>query len=615
MRPHYRLHCSAALTTLLTLLVGCTEGGVIPRHEPLDPPADLIVRNAKVTTMAEDRPHAQAFAVRGEKFVAVGDEYTVMRLRGDATRVIDAGGRRVIPGLNDSHLHAVRGGRYYNLELRWDGVDSLERGLQMIREQAKRTPPGQWVRVIGAWSPHQFIEKRMATDAELNHAAPDTPVLVLFLYSQAILNRAGAAALKLTPETKPPEGGRYEFVEGGGGAILHAEPNPMILYSTISKLPELSHEDQVNSTMHFFRELNRFGLTSAVDTGGGGHAYPSDYQATTSLAGKPRFPIRISYYLFAQKAGSESQDLQKWTAQEKLKLNLTAARLSGYALAGAGENLVWSAGDFENFMAPRPELKEKMERELTAVTRVLAKHQWPIRIHATYDQSVTRLLDVFEPVFEETGYKARWAIDHAETISPRNIARIKAMGGGIAIQNRMAFAGELFAARYGTDAAAQAPPLRQMLDAGLPVGAGTDATRVSSHNPWLSIYWMVTGKTVGGTLLAAPENRLTREEALRLYTVGSAWFSGEETVKGRIAPGQFADFAILSDDYLSVPDERIRSIESVLTVTGGDIVYAASLFADLALAPEPLPPVSPPWSPVAAFGGYQQAAHSPSRRD
>ena len=585
---------------LAALAIAPTAGA---QATPPDGAADLIVRNARVTTLDDARPEAAAFAVRGEKFVAVGGEEEVMRLRGDRTRVVDAGGRRVIPGLNDSHIHAVRAGRFYNLELRWDGVESLERALRMIREQAGRTPKGQWVRVIGAWSPHQFVEKRMPTVAELNAAAPDTPVLVLFLYSQGLLNRAGVEALGLTAESEPPEGGRYEFVDEGG-AILHAEPSPAILYTTIARLPQLSPEDQVNSTRHFFRELNRFGLTSVVDPGGGGHAYPSDYEATEALAREADFPLRLSEYLFAQKAGTERQDYETWTAQEKLNLNKAIDRLDGCVLEGAGENLVWSAGDFENFLAPRPELAERMEQELGAVTRLLARHQWPIRIHATYDQSISRVLDVFEPVFRETGYKARWCIDHAETISPANIARVKAMGGGVAVQNRMAFAGEVFAERYGKEAAASAPPLRRLLDAGIPIGAGTDATRVSSHNPWLSLYWMVAGKTVGGTQLASPENRLTREEALRLYTIGSAWFSGEEGVKGRIAPGQYADFAVLSEDYFAVAEGRIRSVESVLTVVGGDVVYTAPPFHPY--APAPLPPVRPSWSPVAAFGGYQR---------
>jgi predicted amidohydrolase YtcJ len=589
---------AAGGSTAIITMVGSVRSSWAQLPEAPTSP-DLIVHNAKVTTLLSSRPgEEEAFAVRGERIVAVGGDADIMGLRAANTRVIDAGGRRVIPGLNDSHFHLVRGARDYNLELRWDGVGSLHRGLQMIREQAMRTPKGQWVRVLGGWSPYQFREKRMPTVAELNDAAPDTPVYVLFAYSEGLLNRAGAVALGLTPDRKAPEGGSFDFVDGG--AILR---KAAAVYWPIGKLPPLSAEDQVNSTQHFFRELNRFGLTSAIDAGGTNLPYPGDYQALAKLATRPGFPIRVSNLLFSQQPGTEREFYEKLTVEEKRNVNRAASRLNGYVFDGAGEVLVWSAADFEDFMAPRPELKPQMEWELADVTRLVSKKQWPIRQHATYDQSISRILDVFEPIFNETGYQARWGIDHAETISPRNMARIKAMGGGIAIQDRMAFAGEFFAERYGPEAAAHAPPIRQMLDAGLTVGAGTDATRVASYNPWISLYWMVTGRTVGGMQLASPENRLSREEALRLYTVGSAWFSGEEEVKGRIASGQFADFAILSADYLTVPEEQIRSIESMLTVTGGDVVYSAGPFT--MFVPEPLPPVSPAWSPVAAFGGYQ----------
>jgi len=590
---------AAGGSTAIITMVGSVRSSWAQLPEAPTSP-DLIVHNAKVTTLLSSRPgEEEAFAVRGERIVAVGGDADIMGLRAANTRVIDAGGRRVIPGLNDSHFHLVRGARDYNLELRWDGVGSLHRGLQMIREQAMRTPKGQWVRVLGGWSPYQFREKRMPTVAELNDAAPDTPVYVLFAYSEGLLNRAGAVALGLTPDRKAPEGGSFDFVDGG--AILR---KAAAVYWPIGKLPPLSAEDQVNSTQHFFRELNRFGLTSAIDAGGTNLPYPGDYQALAKLATRPGFPIRVSNLLFSQQPGTEREFYEKLTVEEKRNVNRAASRLNGYVFDGAGEVLVWSAADFEDFMAPRPELKPQMEWELADVTRLVSKKQWPIRQHATYDQSISRILDVFEPIFHETGYRARWGIDHAETISPRNIARIKAMGGGIAIQDRMAFAGEFFAERYGPEAAAHAPPIRQMLDAGLTVGAGTDATRVASYNPWISLYWMVTGRTVGGMQLASPENRLSREEALRLYTVGSAWFSGEEEVKGKIAPGQLADFAILSADYLTVPEEQIRRIESVLTVTGGDVVYSASPFTTF--TPEPLPPMSPAWSPVAAFGGYQR---------
>ena len=567
-------------------------------------PADLVVTNAKVVTVDAGRPLAAAFAVRDGKFVAVGDEADVAPHRGDQTRVIDAQGRTIVPGLDDSHSHVIRQGRLYNLELRWDGLDSLERGLAMIREQASRTPRGQWVAVVGGWSPHQFRERRLPTVAELNEAAPDTPVLVLFLYSLGMLNRAGVEAMGLGPETKAPPGGHYEFV-AGGGALLHAEPRPTILYQAVGRLPAMSAEEQANSSRHWFRELNRFGLTSMVDAGGGAHFFPRDYAVADALAERNEIPLRLSMFLFAQTAGSELQDYEKWTAEVQLQVSRASALLNGYVLEGAGENLVASAADYENFMAPPPELADrKLRADLGAVTRLLVRKGWPIRIHATYDATITKILDVFEEVFAAEGFRGRWIIDHAEGISDANIARVKKLGGGVAVQNRMAFAGELYAERYGVEAAATAPPLRKLVDSGVPLGAGTDLTRVSSYNPWLSLYWMVSGKTVGGTQLYPESNRLTREEALRLFTVGSAWFSGEESQKGRIAVGQLADFAVLSADYLSVPEEEIKGIESVLTVLDGKVVYAAPPFA--ALAPPPLPEVIPAWSAVAHFGGYQR---------
>ena len=598
----------AALAAALWL---ATTAGVAHAAEmPGAESADLIVTNARVYTMDPERPTASAFAVRNGRFVAVGHEQAVQPLRGERTRSIDAGGRALIPGLNDSHLHAIRGGRFYNLELRWDGVDSLARALERVREQAARTPPGQWVRVIGGWSPHQFVEKRRPTIQELNEAAPDTPTLVLFLYSQGLLNRAAVNALGLDEQTPAPDGGRYEFVDGG--AILHAEPNPLILYQMVARPPPLSAEDQLNSTLHFYRELNRLGVTSAVDAGGGGHAFPTDYAGSQAVVQQSGMPLRISYYLFAQTPGKEAEDFRRWTAAYQAGKNEDGRLEHGFELEGAGEFLAHSVGDWENFLAARPDLEARQAAgqdplgDLHEVATILVKNQWPLRQHATYGESIAYILDVFEQVQREQGrFVPRWAIDHAETVRDDELRRIRALGGGIAIQNRMAFAGEFFVARYGREAAHYAPPVRKMLAMGIPVGAGTDGSRVSSYDPWPSLYWLVTGRTVGGTQLFADDNRLTREEALRLFTVGSAWFSQEEAVKGRIAPGQYADFAVLNEDYFRVPEERIRRLESLLTVVDGKVVHAAAPFAALGegLTPPPLPPVSPAWSPVAHFGG------------
>jgi predicted amidohydrolase YtcJ len=269
---------------------------------------------------------------------------------------------------------------------------------------------------------------------------------------------------------------------------------------------------------------------------------------------------------------------------------------------GAGEMLVFSAADFEDFLEPRPELASSMEDELYKVVRLLVENRWPYRLHATYDESIDRFLNVFERVNRDVSYDGlRWFFDHAETVTPRNLERIKLLGGGIAIQHRMAFQGEYFVKRYGVKAAEEAPPIQRIMGMGIPVGAGTDATRVASHNPFVSLYWLVTGKTVGGTSLYTEFNRMSRMAALRLYTVGSSWFSGEDGKKGAIAPGQLADLVVLSENYFSVPEEHIKQLESVLTIVGGKPVYATAEFKQL--DPPPLP-VSPDWSPVKHYGGY-----------
>ncbi len=596
------------LALMLLLAFACSPAGTPLATDPES--ADLVLVNGQVATLDDVTGVVSAIAIRDGLVQAVGSDDKITRYQGTATRVIDLGGRTVIPGLNDSHLHLVRGGRFYNAELRWDGVPTLAEALEMVRVQAERTPPGQWVRVIGGWSPYQFAERRMPTVAELDAAAPNTPVFVLFLYSQGLLNRAGLDTLGITAETEPPPGTRYEIgADGRPNGRLLAEPNPTILYQTIGALPPLSEAQQINSTRQFYRELNRFGLTSAIDAGGGGHLFPRDYVGTQRLAEAGAMPIRISYYLFPQRPGHEVQDFEDWTTAYEPGTDSAHHLDHGFTLEGGGEFLVWSAGDFENFLAPRPDLSERNYRDdLYAVSRRLVEKGWPLRIHATYDESIGRILDVFEEVDRDEraatrpGFHGiRWAIDHAETISDENIARVKALGGGIAIQSRLAYAGEAFLERYGAAMAAQAPPLRRILDAGIPLGVGTDGTRVGSYNPWQALHWLITGKTVGGTQLAAPANRLSRHEALRLYTVGSAWFSGEEELKGTLAPGRYADLAVLSADYFSVPEHEISGIEAVLTIVGGEPTYGAGDFESL--APWDLP-VDPDWSPVAQFGGY-----------
>lgn len=561
--------------------------------------ADLILFNGKLHTVDRENPTASAVAIKDGRFLAVGSDAEAMAYRNETTRLIDLKQRTVIPGLNDSHLHLIRGGLNYNLELRWEGVPSLADALRMLKEQAERTPSPQWVRVVGGWNEFQFAEKRLPTLEEINLAAPDTPVFLLHLYDRALLNRAALKAVGYTKDTPNPPGGeiqRNKFGEPTG--MLIARPNATILYATLAKGPKLPLEYQVNSTRQFMRELNRLGLTSAIDAGGGYQNYPDDYQVIQALADNGQLTVRIAYNLFTQKPKEELTDFKNWTQKVKPGDGSDFFRHNG-----AGEMLVFSAADFEDFLEPRPDLPQTMEEELEPVVRHLVEQRWPFRLHATYDESISRMLDVFEKVNRDIPFNGLpWFFDHAETISPKNIERVRALNGGIAIQDRMAFQGEYFVERYGAKAAEKTPPIQRMLAEGIPVGAGTDATRVSSYNPWTSLYWMVSGRTVGGMELY-PEG-LSRATALELFTHGSAWFSSEQGKKGQIKVGQLADLAALSLDYFSVDDEAIKGIESVLTVVDGKVVYGAEEFDKY--GPSVIP-VLPEWSPVALVPGHWRA--------
>lgn len=564
------------------------------------PANDLIIVNAKVTTLDRQNAAAGAIAIRDGRFLLVGNEAEV-RAAAPNAQVIDAKRRRVIPGLIDSHTHIIRGGLNYNMELRWDGVPSLFEAMAMLKAQVGRTPAPQWVRVVGGFTEHQFAEKRLPTLGEINAIAPDTPVFILHLYDRALLNAAALRVVGYTKDTPNPPGG--EIVRDSAGnptGLLLAQPNATILYSTLAKGPMLPPEYQLNSTRHFMREINALGVTSVVDAGGGFQNYPEDYEIIEKLHADGAMTVRISYNLFTQKPKEELADFSSWIEQVS-----PGQGDDTYRHNGAGEMLVYSAADFEDFRVERPEMSPSMEADLEPVVRLLAENRWPWRLHATYNETIDRALDVFEKVNRDVPLQGiNWFFDHAETISDRNIDRVAALGGGIAVQHRMAFQGEFFVERYGAKAAERTPPIRRILETGVPVGAGTDATRVASYNPWVSLSWLVTSRTVGGLALYPQHNRLDRETALRLWTEANTWFANEQGKKGQIKAGQLADLAVLSDDYFSVPESEIVHLRSVLTILGGKVVHGDGDYSPL--SPD-LPAPMPDWSPVATMGGYYKS--------
>lgn len=583
----------------IILLLTCVSTGIANAQQ-----ADIIITNGKISTMDAEKPEVQAVAISKNKIVLTGTNADVLKLKSANTKLIDAKGSRVIPGLFDTHVHVIREGRFYNSELRWDGVKTLKRALQMLKEQAQRTPKGQWVRVIGGWNEHQFAEKRLPTMQEINEATGEVPTLLMYLYTKGWLNKSGLAALNITKDTPNPIQGRFERdANGNPTGYMIAEPNATILYSTLAKLPSMSTEEETNSTLQYMTELNRLGLTAILDAAGGFQSFPDDYSVMNKLHEEGKITMRMPFYLFAQKKGTELADYTRWVGMVHIDEHTGNGHNDiEYHVAGGGENLVMDAADFENFHYTRPELPESMESNLKPVISLLVKNKWPFRLHATYDESITRFLNVIEEVNKETPFNGLlWFLDHGETISEENLKCVKALGGGMSIQNRLSFQGEAFTSRYGEALAGQAPPVKKMLEMGIPVGFGTDGTRVSSYNPWVGIYWLHTGKTVGGFQVMAKENTLDRKTILELAT-----FKGYELIrepsKGKIKNGYYADVVILDRDYFNVGEEDIKNITSKLTIVDGKVVYGNSehkKFAPAAL------PIIPEWSPVKYYGGYQ----------
>ncbi|WFB10892.1 amidohydrolase [Streptomyces sp. LX-29] len=561
------------------------------RGDDASGPVDTVLLGGRISTLDPRRPQVTALAVRGDRVVATGSDEEIRARVGRDTAVIELRGRRVVPGLNDSHTHLIREGLSYTHELSLAGVGSVSAALRLIRYQAEHTPPPQWVRVVGGFSRYQFAEQRLPTLSELNAAVPDTPVLLLHLYDRALLNRTALRVLGFDRNTPEPPGSQIERdASGDPTGMLIAKPNATLLYSTLARLPTLDPADRLVSTRHYLRHLNARGVTSVMDAGGGHQTFPDDYGVIGALHAAGQLTVRVNYHLFTQRPGEELADFRRMA-----ELTAPGAGDGLLRVAGAGEMLAYSAADFEDFEQPRPELAPAMEEQLGAVLGFLRDRGWPFRLHATYDESITRFLSVIERVYGPDGPGVPFILDHAETIGDATLDRVARLGGAIAVQHRMAFQGEAFQQRYGARAARRTPPVARMLRAGVPVGLGTDATRVAGDNPWIALYWLATGRTVGGRRLYGGDNILEREAALRLMTQGSARLSGEEGDKGTLAPGRYADLAVLSEDFLSVADARIPAITSVLTMVGGRIVYAAREHRRL---DPPSPPVRPAYSPL-----------------
>lgn len=503
---------------------------------------DLIVTNARIWDQS-DRGE-EAIAVADGRVLAVGSSGELASTADNGTETIDAGGRRLIPGLIDSHLHLVRAGRTWNEEVRWDHLTTLDDAMSALRQRAEGVGPGRWVGVMGGWHPNQFQERVAPSLHLLDSALPSNPVFVQRAYAETFVNSKAMAEMGWDVNRAP------------GGVVV----SPADMASLRAQLAVTDIEQAKAGTTSLLRELNRFGLTGAIDASGFGITAES-YDAFLTLFDRGEAGFRARLLLGAANPGKELSDLEQWTGSIDLGVDNELVRH-----LGAGEVLDYGAHDMEG-LQPK-DIAGRLDALIETSAHLLGEG-WPVHLHSILDTSIGVLLDAWETLDADDLASLRWAICHADQIGDENLRRVADLGVGITVQNGMSMRGLDCEPTWGRDRVKTSPPVRTMMELGIPVAAGTDGTVACAYNPWRCIEWLVTGNSVDGAPPRDESERLTVDEALRLYTSAAAWFSFEEGSRGTLRPGAHADFALLSADPLSVEEDDLATIEADMTYVAG----------------------------------------------
>ena len=531
-------------------------------------PADMLLLNGRIVTLDDTSSVKEALAITGDRITATGSDDQMRKLAGASTTIVDLDGRTVIPGLIDSHIHLIRAGFRYADEVDWSGATSIADALERLRSAAIRAKPGAWLIVAGGWTPRQFTESRRPTEAEIAAVAPDHPVYVQLFYGSVLLNAMGRERLGIKSDDDLPPSAKFERAGDGTANGWIIGPGAAII-SLYSRLPKPQLPEAIDGTRRYMRQLSQFGLTGVIDPGGHNLA-PEDYAALFQLWRERALPLRVVYSIFAPRPGKELEDFQATTRFLPMGTGDDLLRFNGI-----GECVTWGMYNNEN---PSDADKEEFYRvALWAATQGMT-----LTVHWNNDRSVHHLLDVLDRVSRVVPIaKLRWSIAHLHDASDASLQRMKALGVGWLMQDGMYFSAPSYIAERGPAQMRRTPPIVSALRLALPVGGGTDANRVMIPNPFVSLRWMLDGRTVDGIATRGTEEIPSREEALRIYTEGSAWFAHDESRRGRLIPGMLADLAVLSEDYFNVPLLRIAQIESLMTVVGGRVVYAAGPFSNL----------------------------------
>ena len=534
---------------------------------------DMTLVGGKIVTLDQKASIEEAIAIRDGRISAVGSSADIGMLAGPRTMTVNLDGRTVIPGLIDSHLHAIRDGRTFVVRLDWSRVSTLKQALDTIRAARRKLSSGSWIVAIGGWDPYQLAEMRSPTPQELEEAAPDHPVYVQQLYDLAVLNPRAMQALQITAGTAIPPGGKVEIdASGKPTGVIRADGNVATLAGLERRLPEPSFEQQVDSTRTYFRALNRAGITGILD-GGGSDLVPAQYRPLFALWRRGGLTLRVRYDLTSPNPGTELFDIKNITQLLPPRFGDDWLRFNG-----PGEIVIWGMHDGSataKTFTPSPEAKAA----LLEFADWAALNGHSLHIHASQNSSAKHILDVFEQVNKTTPIaRLRWVIIHIEDASDETLRRMKALGAGYAVQDRLYFAGDDYAKMRPAETLLRAPPIVTAIEMGLEVSGGTNSLAISSFNPFVSLRWLVDGKTITRATTRGRDELPSRLDALRIYTLNGAWMTFDENERGSLEVGKLADLAVLDRDYMTVPIHDIAEIELVLTVVGGKVVYAASPF-------------------------------------
>ena len=530
--------------------------------------ADTVLFNGKILTVDRDFSVREAIAIAHGRVLATGTTADMKKLADDKTGLIDLGGRTIIPGLTDGHIHGIRAALTFGAEVNWIGVPTLKDALDKIREATKTQPHGSWIVIAGGWTEEQFAEKRRPTPQDVAEAAPQNPVYIQHLYDWLLLSPTAMEALSIRGDADVAPGGKLELgKDGKPTGIIEAGGNA--LGRIFDKLPKPTLAQQVEGSKKFFREMNALGITGIVD-GGGVSMYPASYQAVFKLWHDRQLTLRVAYHLCAPKPGSELADLQ----------NLTQLLPQGFGddmlhFNGPGEILIW-ADWTDGDIAPDGKAK------LAELLRWAASKGYTIQLHWNPDRTVHDLLDVVEDINRDYPVRElRWTVLHLYNASEDSLRRMKALGLIWGVQDGLYFGGERLQKDVGVEAAKEMPRIATAMKLGLTVAGGTDAHRVSSYNPFVALQWYLDGTTIGGVRTRENAEAPSRRQALEMYTRNSAFMANDDDTRGTLEPGKFADLAVLSADYLTAPVQDVGRIKSLLTMVGGKVVYANGPFADL----------------------------------